>query len=396
MRTPRLIALLIVFCLALGVAAPAAYAWANGDPADAFGTHDWALYQGNRLARSQKHRWLNWSTAQSATDDPDTIYGDYYYHAYDVWGTRYGNAPAKIARLYSTMVYQLRGRRTGAASTNMGRLSHYYSDICNPLHTDQSDAEELIHGSYEQDVLPSTDETSESQAWITDGSLKWVSNVATLARSAAAFSHSDYGTLVDGYTAGGASEVEPITADSLNRAAHGLANIIGSTHMAIHAKAGRIRVAISSRRPRPNSRVRVTATLIATNGRRIPGARMFFRWRFKTVTRRASAVSSAVGAASSRRRIGRPARGRRVVITVRASSGGRTATGSTWFIPYYRTPAHIHGITVGWSVTSYGTRYHRLTCRYYRQIRSWNRRRGTVRQARAAGKTPCLVCKPPR
>jgi len=51
------------------------------------------------------------------------------------------------------------------------------------------------------------------------------------------------------------------------------------------------------------------------------------------------------------------------------------------------------GLIVGWSVS--GARYHYLSCRYFAQIKSVNRRTGTVAQARAAGKTPCRVCRPP-
>ena len=47
---------------------------------------------------------------------------------------------------------------------------------------------------------------------------------------------------------------------------------------------------------------------------------------------------------------------------------------------------------VGWSVS--GTRYHRLTCAYFARIKPANRRRGTIAQAKAAGKKPCKGCRP--
>jgi hypothetical protein len=53
------------------------------------------------------------------------------------------------------------------------------------------------------------------------------------------------------------------------------------------------------------------------------------------------------------------------------------------------------GLVVGWSASSSGRRYHYLGCRYYAQIAAANRRKGTVSQAKAAGKTPCRACRPP-
>ena len=58
-----------------------------------------------------------------------------------------------------------------------------------------------------------------------------------------------------------------------------------------------------------------------------------------------------------------------------------------------RRASRPSGLIVGWSTE--GKRYHYLSCRYFRQIESDNRRTGTIAQARAAGKTPCLVCRPP-
>jgi hypothetical protein len=50
------------------------------------------------------------------------------------------------------------------------------------------------------------------------------------------------------------------------------------------------------------------------------------------------------------------------------------------------------GQVFGWSVS--GARYHRLDCGYYLQVKAANRRTGSLAQAKAAGKTPCRVCRP--
>ena len=58
------------------------------------------------------------------------------------------------------------------------------------------------------------------------------------------------------------------------------------------------------------------------------------------------------------------------------------------------TSAHKSGgLVVGWSVS--GKRYHYLSCADYLKILPTNKRTGTIAQAKAAGKTPCKVCKPP-
>jgi len=52
------------------------------------------------------------------------------------------------------------------------------------------------------------------------------------------------------------------------------------------------------------------------------------------------------------------------------------------------------GTIVGWSVS--GARYHYVTCASFLQVKPANRRKGTIAQAKAAGKTACRVCRPPQ
>jgi hypothetical protein len=80
---------------------------------------------------------------------------------------------------------------------------------------------------------------------------------------------------------------------------------------------------------------------------------------------------------------------------VRAGKPGSRVDADSWAARSVPAPkgTSTKGLVVGWSVS--GVRYHYRWCRYYARIRRANLRRGSVAQARAAGKTPCRVCRPP-
>lgn len=220
-----LAAAILVCALALPLAG-----WSNGpDRGDGFGTHDWVLYQANRLAAARGRTWLVWPTAQSVTDDPDIVLHDYAHHVYDVWGSHYGDAPARVRQLYDEAVAELRSGDATAASETFGLLSHYYADICDPLHTDQCDEEDRMHGRYETAVERLTDEPDENAGWVSSDGVERVADVAEKTREAASFAHESYRALVDGYSTEGMSgETLAITRSSLNRAVNDLADLISS------------------------------------------------------------------------------------------------------------------------------------------------------------------------
>ncbi|HEY5472225.1 MAG TPA: HNH endonuclease signature motif containing protein, partial [Candidatus Limnocylindrales bacterium] len=66
---------------------------------------------------------------------------------------------------------------------------------------------------------------------------------------------------------------------------------------------------------------------------------------------------------------------------------------STAAAPATKTES-TRGLVVEWSASA--KRYHLPNCPYVAKIRAASLRKGTVAKARASGKTPCLVCKPPR
>ncbi len=222
-------AILLVGVLVLGASsATPAFAWSNGpNYGRGFGTHDWVLAEAQRLAGSPS--WLETSTALAATDDPDMLFQDWYYHAYDVWGRRYGNAPARIGECYTLAVKAYRAKDYDGASTYVGLLSHYYADICQPLHTDKVAAEQSMHGKYEEAVDLLTSYAGERRGWIQSDGYQRVTNVQGKARGAASFSHRWYWSLVSNYTKAGVNpSVGAITRVCLNRSANDLSDVIRS------------------------------------------------------------------------------------------------------------------------------------------------------------------------
>lgn len=221
-------------CLAVCLLVPAhAEAWSNGDSGGTgYGTHDWVLDQANCIAVKGGYSWLDVPVALAATDDPDTKLHDTYYHIYDIWGDTYGDSPGRVAELYSQVVGELRSGDREAASRSMGLLSHYYSDTGNPLHTDQSPAEESVHSAYELDVQRYTDAEGKNADWVVPDGLEYVSDPRAATCAITRSAHVSYTALVTGYAADRMDpEVLAVSRSALNRAANGIADLIKSAAM---------------------------------------------------------------------------------------------------------------------------------------------------------------------
>lgn len=227
MRLARLVGLLAVLVFA---APSTALAWGNGPQGGAgFGTHDWIVANANRFAVSQGTRWLDVDVAVRASGEPDTIPGDQYYHAYDRWGKRYGNAPVKVATLYTQAVALYRKGDRAGASRAVGLLSHYYADVCDPLHTDDSKFESRMHGPFERAVDRSLPSAGSHMSWARYDGYQRVTNASAATVSVAKTTHKSYASLVKEYRRHGYSKSSLALANkSLGRAANGIADIIMS------------------------------------------------------------------------------------------------------------------------------------------------------------------------
>lgn len=222
-------ALASVAILAWVVAPPAAWGWANGaNRGDGYGTHDWVLDQGLSIAQGRGGgAWVDRATALAATDDPDTRLHDFVNHVYQTTGHVYGSAPRRVQALSDRAIAQLRGGDRVGASVTLGLLAHYYGDVCNPLHTDQTPGEKKIHSRYETRVNSDTDEPGENTAWVIPLSESPTTDESARTIAAAAHAHLSYTELVEDYSANGYdARVRAITTESLSSAANGVAAII--------------------------------------------------------------------------------------------------------------------------------------------------------------------------
>ena len=117
-----------------------------------------------RASQPRSADWVILKVAEPKTDDPDTVLHDTWYHIYDVWGSTYGDAPSKVLSNYRQALAARKPGDWTAASKYVGLMAHYYGDICNPLHTDQCDAEDRMHSSYETAAQKYTDGRERTRA----------------------------------------------------------------------------------------------------------------------------------------------------------------------------------------------------------------------------------------
>jgi hypothetical protein len=226
----RLIRLLIVMTICALAAPHAALAWENGPAGGTgFGTHDWVLAAGNRLAVSQGTNWLDLDAATKASSEPDLKRADWRYHNYDRWGKRFGYANVRVASLYSQAVKLYRaGDRTGASRT-VGLLSHYYADACSPLHTDDSRGETKMHARFERQVDSLMRSPDSYRWWASHDGYTRVSNASAYTVSSAKKAHKSYSTLVRTYNRKGFKGTPvSIARKSLSLAANGIADLVMS------------------------------------------------------------------------------------------------------------------------------------------------------------------------
>jgi len=133
-----MIVLMLAMLVASCVAAPSALGWANGPDVggvgNGMGTHDWVLEDAIAFAGSGGS-WIDKDAALLASDNPDTNATNSNLHLFRDAGIGRG-APSEVATLYYQAVVAYRERHYTDASYYVGVLSHYYSDICQPFHTD--------------------------------------------------------------------------------------------------------------------------------------------------------------------------------------------------------------------------------------------------------------------
>ena len=225
----RILALLPMVVVCVVILPSQARAWDNGaDGGNGFGTHDWILREAARQAAQKGVRWIDLRTALAATDDPDTQFRDFQDHLLDFWGDTGGSADSKVEYYFNQAMTLRKTGDIAGASRAVGHLSHYYADICNPLHTDDALArEERMHAAYERAVNSRTDSPREHAEWLAPDGHQPVLSVAAKTRAAARSAHRSYRPLVFNHDLYGFNSiVRTITKASLNRAVNGISDIL--------------------------------------------------------------------------------------------------------------------------------------------------------------------------
>ena len=231
-----LFAVLLATLLLVG-AGPASGWTSSPQGTNGLSTHEWILHEANRISATQGYEWANMAIAQPASDEPDALPDDTLHHFYDVWGPApYGDAPTTVAALYQEAVGELRTGDAARASRTVGLLSHYYADICEPLHTGRDpQAMNLLPG-FESEVQALTDAAGKHRSWITFDGYQPVWDSAYKAEKAAEKAHADYASLVQDYGVNGYDQnVDAISQRSLNLAVNGLVDILISIYKDAHS-----------------------------------------------------------------------------------------------------------------------------------------------------------------
>jgi hypothetical protein len=416
LRSSVLAALTVVLLLA---AVSPAFGWANGPASgDGFGTHDWVLQEAAQLAAGRGAGWVDLSVALPMTDDPDTLLHDTYYHCYDIWATPYGDAPSRINERYTDVVNCLKVGNDVGASQQLALLSHYYSDICLSLHTEQTVPEGSMHSSYEDAIDNITTAPGVNHSWVSDDGYVHVADVAAEAASAASSAHLSYTTLVTDYVASGyCASVQSITAASLNRGANSLADLIQSAQedagYAPTPPSPAVPSLITIKSSTTRARAAFTLTGVLKPGsvgdRCVVEVRKprSARWSYSSA-RLAHAAMGSGGAAwwykyTPRLRGTYAFRARFIGDASRAGSVSRTvAVLATRAVPFPRTvarapsaPSTLPRPSAVYVGSSQSNKYHYPSCYWAGQINSYNLVTFSSKaDAAARGYMPCLVCRP--
>ena len=155
MKPWRAVILVALVGVAVLTLAPTALAWRQNRAAgsDHLTTQQWILSKAVELATAEGADWVDLPAALAVIDDPDTRLHDFRYHVYDRWGRKHGSAQLRTSMYFELMRAALERGDTPAASRFLGLLAHYYSDACNPLHTDASRGERRwVHRTFERPV----------------------------------------------------------------------------------------------------------------------------------------------------------------------------------------------------------------------------------------------------
>jgi hypothetical protein len=334
----RCVLFAMVFALTVCVAVPSAFAWGNGNNnGDGYGTHDWILDQAIRLAGSDG-TWIDVPTALLATADPDQHRIPLTHTFYEKGLT--GGAPFMVSELYYEAVKDYRAGDIEAASTAIGQMSHYYSDVLVPFHSAYAARNSPLHGVYESAVSRVTYRGSPAQNWIVPRGPQAFTDLRAWTVSAAAFSRSKYAALLKGFTSSGqidayGSVAGPITGALMNRAVNDLADIVRAVPSGTGTWTAPVGLKVDMRRHDPKLGGTACATAVCTgaDGKPLAYVRVQFTWPTKSGTMVDTRYTDAHGVAANWHTLARTRAHRKVRVTAVVAAYGAKVTAATSYTP---------------------------------------------------------------
>ncbi len=174
------------------------------------GTHHKLAMDALRLLEgTEPQKWRNLflkhvESYLTGSKDPDKKFKDFRNHVLHVGDNYWGGAIKATNKWYAQARQAFADRQWKEAVYATGVMSHYFTDVCCPLHTAQSDKENIIHRACEWSVSCSYDDLlvalEEDFGGYPELTLSQESDwLEQLIRQQAEYSHQRYTQIVDGY-----------------------------------------------------------------------------------------------------------------------------------------------------------------------------------------------------
>ncbi len=341
----RMMVLALAVVMSLCFAVPSAFGWANGPDLDGdglgdngFGTHDWVLDNAIRFAGTGGD-WIDTEAALLTSDDPDTLRTDSALHLFRDEGIGRG-APSAVADLYYQAVEAYKVGDIKKASECVGVMSHYYSDVLQPFHTEYDAlSQEARHASYELAVDEFTRTSGSSSRWAVQRAYTPVTDVRAKLVSAAYYSRGKYPALIAALKTSSVVNkgvTDTVTRDVLSRASNDLADIVRTIPTAAGVSKAPAKLNASHMSvyyPASTGKVCASTTCLDAAGKPIEGAVVTFVWPLKAGNRTVKAYTNSAGYAYYWQTLDGLPLMKKATVAISSSAGGMTTTSSTWFMP---------------------------------------------------------------
>lgn len=325
----------LTFVLLLGFATPA-FGWANGgDNGNGYGSHDWILDEAIRVSGAT---WVNRTVALAATDDPDSSGVSGIYHMFRQEGLGRG-APSQVALWYEKAVDAYQEGDYTKASKYLGVLSHYYSDICQPFHTEyEARNYDSLHNAYELAVDDYQHQPGNVRAWIADAPRRPITDIRERAIDAAEYSRGQYAALFPAWQSSRSvtnSTVLTVTKRVMSLAVNDLADVISTIPTGNGCSAAPARMTVSMFRtyPAQNANAIVNVACYDASGRPLEGVALNIRWDFASGTVSTVDFTGPDGTTTCTLNVGGAPMMQWVPVTVISSGHGSSISRSTRFMP---------------------------------------------------------------